>query len=294
MIRRDGDRKSEKTSRCSQAVEFLLDRWPSCHPRAGIILGTGSGQLSEQIMRELVIPFRDIPHFPCSTALGHRGQLVCGKLGGISVVALDGRCHLYEGYSCEEVTLPVAVMHGLGVELLLVTNASGGINPRLRSGDLMVLADHIDLMGQRTACLSVTPGLPSRSGRRTPYDPDLIELAQEVARSNGFTCSQGTYVAVLGPNYETRAEYRWMRRIGGDAVGMSTVPEVLAAGHLGLKVLAISTVTNVACPDVLQSTAGEDVVDIAATAEPKLRKVVMGVLERYFAVSCVEEAQLQR
>lgn len=267
-----------------EAVHFVRSRWPRT-PRAGIILGTGLGQLAESIVREAVIPYGEIPHFPRSTALGHRGQLVCGELQGIPLVAFDGRFHFYEGYTTEEITLPIWSLRALGADLLIVSNASGGLNPQYQSGDVMAVADHLDLMGRRTAAPATsagTPMSPIRSGGPNPYDARLIDQAEQIARRAGFACHRGTYVAVLGPNYETRAEYRALRRLGGDAVGMSTVPEVLAANRCGLRILALSTITNVARPDALTSTEAQQVVDIAATAEPKLRAIIKGVLQRSF------------
>ena len=284
MIDGRGDASWAEDSRCVEASDLVRRLWPRT-PRAGIILGTGLGQLAEQILCDIILPYHAIPYFPQSTALGHKGQLVCGVLNDVPVVALDGRFHFYEGYSADEITLPISVMRRLGTELLMVSNASGGLNPQFRSGDIMAMADHIDLMGKRTSSLSVPNGMPSRSGGWLPYDPELIDLAQELARRGGFACHRGTYIAVLGPNYETRAEYRALRRLGGDAVGMSTIPEVLAAIRCGMRVLALSTITNVARPDALAATAAQDVVDIAATAEPKLREIVVGVLERYFSAS---------
>ena len=284
MIKALGDKTTAVESRCQEIADFISERWPQT-PRAGIILGTGLGELAKQTISDVTISYSEIPHFPRSTALGHHGQLVCGRLNGIPVIALEGRFHLYEGYSSDEITLPVAVLSQLGAEMLLVSNASGGLNPRLRSGDILLIADHLDLMGRRTACLAGSARLPSRSGGRTPYDPELLAAAQDLAWENGFACSRGTYIAVLGPNYETRAEYRAMRRMGGDVVGMSTVPEVLAAIRYGMRVLAMSTVTNVACPDAPVATAAQEVIDIAASAEPKLRKIVMGILDRFFGES---------
>jgi purine-nucleoside phosphorylase len=270
--------------RSAEAAGFLRRHWPTV-ARAGIILGTGLGQLAEGIEPDFTIPYADIPHFPRTTALGHAGRLVCGAIGQVPVIALEGRFHFYEGYSADEITLPISVMRNLGVELLIVSNASGGLNPRFCSGDIMALADHINLMGRRTSALSPTGRMPSRSGQPLPYDSALIDLAQEIARQQGFACHRGTYIAVLGPNYETRAEYRAMRRLGGDAVGMSTVPEVLAAIQHGMKVLALSTITNIARPDLPTITEPQVVVDLAATAEPKLRQIVIGVLERYFSAN---------
>lgn len=262
-----------------EAAEYLRRRWPR-PARAGIILGTGLGHLATRLECDVAIPYETIPHFSPTTALSHVGRVVCGTLGGIPVVALEGRWHFYEGYCAEQITLPIFVMRHLGVDVLIVSNASGGLNPRFGSGDVMAVADHINLMGQRTARLSQGSKQPSRSGDSTPYDPDLIDVAQEIARREGFACHRGTYVAVVGPNYETRAEYRAMRRLGGDAVGMSTVPEVLAARRCGMRVLALSTITNIARPDAPTTTTPQEVVEIASMAEPKLGQIVIGTLQR--------------
>ena len=264
-----------------EAAEFLRQRWPHT-ARAGIILGTGLGHLAARLQCDVAIPYETIPHFSPTTALSHAGRVVCGKLGGVPVVALEGRWHFYEGYHAQQITLPIFVMRQLGVKLLIVSNASGGLNPRFGPGDVMALADHINLMGQRTASLSWGSPIPSRSGDSSPYDPALIDAAQEIARHEGFVCHRGTYVAVVGPNYETRAEYRAMRRLGGDAVGMSTIPEVLAARRCGMRVLALSTITNIASPDVPTTTKPQEVVEIASKAEPKLGQIVIGILQRCF------------
>ncbi len=264
-------------------------------PRVGVILGTGLGDFTEQIAVEATIRYEDIPHFPRSTAIGHRGQLVCGTLLGVPVVTMEGRFHIYEGYSAQQVTLPVRVMKHLGISLLVVSNASGGLNPRYRSGDILVIEDHINLMasnplvglrGQsffspQTAYKGTVPD--DRLGPRLvdmsqPYDRGLIDRALEVARRENFVAHQGTYIALTGPNYETRAEYRFLKRIGGDVVGMSTVPEVIVAAHLGLRVLALSTVTNMCLPDAIKASSGAEVVEIAKAAEEKLRKIVLGIV----------------
>jgi len=276
---------AERRSRCSAAANFVRAHWDRV-PQVGIILGTGLGQLASQIERDVVLRYESIPHFPRSTAIGHSGQLVCGALLDTPVMAMEGRFHFYEGYTADEITLPVEVMRELGVELLLVSNASGGLNPQYQSGEVMAIADHLDWMGRRTARLGDIPcdvehPSASRLGRTSLYDPVLLDWSQEIARRAGFPCHRGTYVAVLGPNYETRSEYRAMRRLGGDAVGMSTVPEVLAARRCGLRVLALSTVTNVARPDAPTTTEAQEVIDIAATAEPRLRTILLGVLERW-------------
>ena len=261
-------------TRVHEAADFIRERWPHV-PRAGLILGTGLGGLAKQIDCEASLPYASIPHFPRSTAIGHAGRLVCGTLAGVRVVAMEGRCHFYEGYSCDDVTFPVRVMHELDAPLLIVSNASGGVNPQLRSGDIVVMADHISWLGRRL--FSGWLGTNDIAAR-SPYDDQLIELALEIARRENFTARRGVYVAVLGPNYETRAEYRCFRRIGGDVVGMSTIPEVLVAAQCGMRVLGLSVVTNVANPDALKKTSGQEVIDIAARSELKLRQIVLGVL----------------
>ena len=252
----------------------------SVRPRVAIVLGTGLGDLTNHIAAEFVLPYHRLESFPVSTAVGHEGQFVCGHLAGVPVIAMSGRCHLYEGYSYDQVTHPVRVMRELGATTLIVSNASGGINPQFMSGDLMAIEGHVNLMGKCGNARTLAIGQPI--GGRTddsPYDSNLIDCAQLVARRENIVCHRGVYVAVSGPNYETRAEYRFFRKIG-DAVGMSTVPEVLTAAACGMSVLAVSTITNVAKPDAPQFVDANDVVDIAAQAEPRLRRIVIGVLER--------------
>lgn len=268
----------ELADKISDAARSICQIWNRA-PRIGIILGTGLGNFAEQIAAEKKISYEDIPHFPRSTAIGHKGQLVCGTLQGISVVTMEGRFHIYEGYSAQQVTLPVRVMKHLGIQLLIVSNASGGLNPRYRSGDIMVIEDHINLMAANPL-IGVND---DRLGPRfpdmcRPYDSKLIERALEIARRENFVAHKGTYVALTGPNYETRAEYRFLKLIGGDVVGMSTVPEVIVAAHMGLRVLALSTVTNMCLPDAIQASSGEEVVAIAKAAEEKLRKIVLGIV----------------
>jgi purine-nucleoside phosphorylase len=262
----------------AEAADFIRKRWPT-KPHAGIILGTGLGNLASAIENPTVIPYSEIPHFPRSTAIGHKGQLVCGTLAGLPVLAMQGRFHFYEGYPQWQITLPVRVMKALGIKLLIVSNASGGLNPNFRSGDVMIMDDHINLMGANPLTGvnddSLGPRFPDMS---EPYDRQLIDRALEIARRENFVAHVGTYVAVAGPNYETRAELRFLRKIGGDAVGMSTVPEAIVAAHAGLRVLAISTITNECRPDTPSKTTGEEVVAIGATAEHKVRKIVMGIL----------------
>jgi purine-nucleoside phosphorylase len=245
----------------------------------GVILGTGLGDLAEEVAAEAVIPCRDIPGFPRSTALAHKGRLVCGELDGLPVVMLQGRCHLYEGYDVESLALPTRVLCELGVKTLVITNAAGGLNPRYSVGDVMAIDDHICFM--RLSGLvppqSIAGDRIARSAVRL-YDAELIQHATRIACESGFHLQCGVYVGVTGPSYETRAEYRAFRRLGGDCVGMSTVPEVLAAAACGMKVLGLSTVTNVARPDAPEVVLAEDVANVAATALPKVREIIQGIL----------------
>ncbi len=261
-----------------EAVSFVRRRW-SHTPKVGIILGTGLGGLADDIQNATAIDYATIPHFSTSTAIGHQGRLVCGVLDGVPVIAMQGRFHAYEGYSAAQITLPVRVMRALGIELLIVSNASGGLNPNFRSGDVMLIEDHINLMAVNPLIgvndERLGPRFPDMS---QPYDRALIDRAMEVARREGFAAHVGVYAALRGPNYETRAEYRLLRRIGADAVGMSTVPEVIVAAHAGLPVLGLSTITNICLPDALGETKGEDVVEMAAAAEQKLRALVLGIV----------------
>ncbi|MBN1591456.1 MAG: purine-nucleoside phosphorylase [Pirellulales bacterium] len=268
----------ELADQINQAVKVVRNHWPK-EPRVGIILGTGLGSIAEQIETETTIDYDDIPHFPRSTAIGHAGQLVCGQLQGQAVVAMEGRFHAYEGYSYGQITFPVRVMRALGAELLLVSNACGGINPQYAAGDIMVIEDHLNLMngnpliGPNDDALG--PRFPDMS---TPYDPALIDHALEIARRENFAAHKGVYVAVTGPNLETRAEYRFLRTIGADVVGMSTVPEVLVAVHAGMRVLGLSVITDLCLPDCLKPTGIDEILAVAASAEPKLRAIVLGIL----------------
>lgn len=248
-------------------------------PHAGIILGTGLGSVAGQIDAEASLDYETLPHFPRSTAVSHAGRLVCGRLSDVPVVAMEGRFHAYEGYSLQQITFPVRVMKALGCQLLIVSNACGGMNPMYRAGDIMAIDDHINLLGDNPL-IGVNddrlgPRFPDLSA---PYDAELIERTLEIARRENFQAHRGVYVAVTGPNLETRAEYRFLRLIGADVVGMSTVPETLVAIHAGMRVLGLSVVTDMCLPDALQPANIEEILAVAATAEPKLRKIVMGVL----------------
>jgi purine-nucleoside phosphorylase len=264
-----------------EAVAEIRRQWSAPAACAGIILGTGLGSLAEQIEREAVFDYASIPHFPRSTAISHAGQLVCGYLCGLPVVAMEGRFHAYEGYSYQQITFPVRVMKALGAEMLIVSNACGGLNPQYACGDVMVIEDHINLMGGNPLVGVNDDRLgPRFPDMCRPYDVKLISRALEIARQENFAAHRGVYVAVTGPNLETRAEYRFLRLIGADVVGMSTVPEVLVAVHAGMRVLGLSIVTDMCLADALEPADIDRILGHAAAAEPKLRKIVMGILQQ--------------
>ena len=263
-----------------EAVSAIRGHWDG-QPHAGIILGTGLGSLVERIDVEATIDYDDLPHFLRSTALTHRGRLVCGRIEGLPVMAMEGRFHQYEGYSLKQITLPVRVMKAMGAGLLVVSNACGAMNPYFRCGDIMVIEDHINLMGDNPL-IGVND---DRLGPRfpdmcQPYDQKLIEAALEIARRENIVAQQGVFVAVTGPNLETRAEYRFLRAIGADVVGMSTVPEVIVAIHCGLRVVGFSIITDMCLPDALEPSDVQRIIATANAAEPSLRKLVLGVLAR--------------
>jgi len=250
-------------------------------PDVAIILGTGLGRLGAEIDTSVAIEYSDIPNFPLSTVESHAGRLLCGTLAGKTVVAMQGRFHRYEGYSLQQVTFPVRVLHALGAGTLVVSNACGGMHPLWRAGDLMLIADHINLLGDNPL---VGPN-DDRLGPRFPdmseaYDAPLRELARSVALERGIELREGVYVAVSGPNLETRAEYRFLRAIGADVVGMSTVPEVIVAKHAGMRVLGLSIITDMCLPDNLEPATVEKIIAVANRAEPRLTQLVTGVLER--------------
>jgi purine-nucleoside phosphorylase len=227
-----------------------------------------------------------MPHFPRSTALSHRGRLVCGELAGVNVLAMEGRFHMYEGYSLQQITLPVRVMKALGAELLVVSNACGGMNPYYQCGDIMVIDDHINLMGDNPLIGINDDRLgPRFPDMCEPYDRALAGKALAIARRENIVAHKGVFVAVAGPNLETRAEYRFLRLIGADAVGMSTVPEVIVARHCGLRVVGFSIVTDMCLPDALEPADVSKIIATAKAAEPKLRALVRGVLQELRAGS---------
>lgn len=261
------------------AAAAVRQRW-SDTPRAGIILGSGLGDLAKEIAAEATFDYADLPHFPRTTAIGHAGKLVCGRLADAPVIAFQGRFHLYEGHDAERAGFPVRLLKALGGETLIVSNAAGGLNPQYGTGDVMLIDDQINLMfanplvGVNDDALG--PRFPDMS---SPYDRELQRRAIAIALAEKFVLHRGVYIAVLGPNYETRAEYRMLRRLGGDAVGMSTIPEVLVAVHAGMRVLGLSTITNVSSPDTLSETTAHDVLAVAATAATKLSAIVRGIVQ---------------
>jgi purine-nucleoside phosphorylase len=269
------DRCSTPADRIAAAADAIRRQW-SWSARVAVILGTGLGELADEVTGAAMIEY---PGFPRSTALAHKGRLVCGDLGGAPVIMMQGRSHLYEGYSLDDLTLPVRVLAALGVKTLVVTNAAGGLNPDFTIGDVMLIDDHINLMWLRGTA-AVDPASPGRVTRPSDrlYDRELAASAVRIARQRDFPLHRGVYVAVTGPSYETRAEYRAFRRIGGDCVGMSTVPEVLAAAACGIRVLALSTVTNIACPDAPKKVTAEEVVAVATIARPRVRAIVQELL----------------
>lgn len=264
----------------AEAVAVVRADWTE-RPRAAIILGTGLSSLAQHLEIEAEWSYRDLPHFVRSTADGHRSRLLAGRLAGVPLIAMNGRFHAYEGYSSQQITFPVRVLAALGADFLIVSNASGGMNPLLRSGDILLIDDHVNLIGPclgRVSNLAVTAGQVENLPHDRPfYDPQLLSLAERLAAEERIRLHRGTYVAMLGPNYETRAEYRWLRTLG-DVVGMSTVPEVLVAHELGLPVVAFSMVTNVFRTEDVQPTTSEEVVNAAANAEPNLRRLVTKLL----------------
>jgi len=263
-----------------ESIAAIRKKWTG-KPRAGIILGTGLGALAREIKAEATIPYAEIPHFAVSTATSHAGVLVCGTLAGVPVVAMEGRVHSYEAYPHQKITFPVRVMKFLGADLLIVSNACGGMNPQYRIGDVMVIEDHINLMGGNPLIGinddRLGPRFPDMS---QPYTPELIDRALEVARRENFVAHRGVFVAVSGPNLETRAELRFLRAIGADCVGMSTIPECIVAVHGGMRVLGLSAVTDLAFADCLKPVDINEILHGASLAEPKLRKIVLGVLEK--------------
>ncbi|MCY2935066.1 MAG: purine-nucleoside phosphorylase [Planctomycetota bacterium] len=265
-----------------KSAEFIRER-SKIVPKVGIILGTGLGALAKDIVLEpggVALPYQDLPGFPISTAPGHKGQLVIGHLAGVPVAAMEGRFHLYEGYTAHDITFPVRVLKALGCSHLFVSNACGGLNPIFRKGDLMVIDDHINLMGVNPLVgpndERLGPRFPDMS---EPYNRELQDLAIATGLKLGMPLQRGVYAAMVGPNLETRAEYRFLRTIGSDVIGMSTIPEVMVAVHQGMKVLGFSIVTDMCFPEALSPVSIDEIIAVANTAEAKLKGLVMEILK---------------
>ncbi|CAN5254144.1 purine-nucleoside phosphorylase [soil metagenome] len=264
--------------RIQEAAAAVKAKWATA-PKIGIVLGTGLGGLADEIANPVHIPYETLPHFPHSTAPSHKGRLVCGTLGGKPVMAMQGRFHAYEGYTFQQIAFPVRVMKALGCDTMIVSNAGGGLNPQYGKGDLMLIEDHINLLGGNPL---IGPH-DDRLGVRFPdmchaYDRKLLDLAKAIALREQISLQKGVYVAVSGPNLETAAEYRFLRTIGADIVGMSTVPEVIVAVHGKMRVLGISVVTDMCLADALQPVSLAEIVHVANEAEKKLRLLVQKVI----------------
>ncbi len=263
-----------------EALSFIQGE-TDMRPNYLIILGTGLGHLADEIDVRHTISYADIPHFPVSTVESHAGRLLFGELGGKEIVAMQGRFHYYEGYTMQEIVFPIRVLKANGTDTLIVSNACGGMNPNYKRGDIMLINDHINMLGDNPLIGpnddELGPRFPDMS---EPYTERLIDIAENVALEKAIKMHQGVYLALSGPTLETKAEYRYLRLIGADVVGMSTVPEVIAAVHMSMEVLGISVITDECLPDALEPVNIEDVLEAAGMAEPKMTQVIIGVLEK--------------
>ena len=264
-----------------EALDYIRKNYDG-QPEAGIVLGTGLGGLVDEISIEKELAYNFIPHFPVSTVESHFGKLIFGTIGGKKVVAMQGRFHLYEGYSMNEITFPIRVMKMLGIKTLYISNAAGGMNLAYNKGDLMIIEDHINLQGTSPLIGSndeeFGPRFPDMS---EPYNKEMIRRGLEIGAEEGITVHEGVYVSVTGPNLETRAEYRFLRALGADVVGMSTVPEVIVAAHMGLNVFAISVVTDECDPDNLAKVDVAEIIAIANQAEPSLTRILKRMIQEF-------------
>ena len=263
-------------------TEVLKERLQGRKPVLGIVLGSGLGRLAESIANPLVLPYHTFPGFPVSTATGHKGNFIVGELGGKTVIAMQGRIHYYEGYGMDKVVLPIRVMIAIGIRTLIVSNAAGGTNLSYHVGDLMMIRDHINFLPNPLIGPNLDEFGPRFPDMTRPYDPALIRLAEEIAAAEGISLHKGVYVGGTGPSYETPAEYKYFRLIGGDAVGMSTIPEVIVARHAGVPVFGISVITNEAHDDYADDfeNDGEDVIAAADAAAGKMTRLIIKMIER--------------
>ncbi len=263
-----------------EALQYIQKK-TDLRPNYMLILGTGLGQLAEEMDIETEISYAEIPHFPVSTVESHAGRLLFGTLGNKQVVAMQGRFHYYEGYTMQQIAFPVRVLKANGADTLFVSNASGGMNPNYQRGDIMLINDHINFLGDNPLIGpnddELGPRFPDMSD---PYTERLLDIAQNAALEEAIPMHQGVYIALSGPMLETRAEYRYLRLLGADVVGMSTVPEVIAAVHMGMEVLGISVITDECFPEALEPVKMEDILEAAAMAEPKMTKIIIKVLEK--------------
>lgn len=264
-----------------ETVEYIKRKNDSFQPEIGIVLGTGLGGLVNEIEVEFSLMYSNIPNFPISTLEFHSGKLIFGTLKGKKVVAMQGRLHYYEGYSMQQITFPIRVMKALGIQYLFVSNAAGSLNSDFKKGDLMVINDHINLQPESPLRGSNDPDMgPRFPDMSQPYHKELIKKALNIAAEEGITCHQGVYVSVTGPNLETKAEYKYLRIIGGDAVGMSTVPEVIVANHMSIPVFAISVLTDEGFPEELQPVSLEEIIETARIAEPRMTQILSQLISQ--------------
>jgi purine-nucleoside phosphorylase len=282
------DHDDDLPRRIREAADRLREVSPR-PPRVGLILGTGLGPLAERIEVTARVPYGEIPHFPVSTVESHAGELILGRLGGINCAVMSGRCHYYEGYSLRQATFPVRVLRELGTTHLMVSNAVGGLNPLFSLGEIFLTVDHINLMGDNPL---IGPNHDSLGVRfpdmSEPYDRELAALAERLALEERIVLRKGVFVAVAGPNLETRAEYRMLRFLGADVVGMSLIPETLVAVHGGMKVLALSVITDMGLPDALEPADIDRILRVAAEAEPRLTRLVVRIIEAIGAAADAE------
>ena len=272
----------ERIKRIYEAAEYIKSKLGEIKPFAGIVLGSGLGKLADYIENRIVIPYREIPNFAVSTATGHKGNIIAGTLGGKHVVAMQGRFHYYEGYSMEQVTLPIRVMKLLGIKYLFVSHAAGGVNYDFNVGDLMIIKDHINLLPNPLIGKNMDDFGPRFPDMTRPYEPSVMALAKEIASDMGIALKEGVYLASTGPTYETPAEYKYFRTIGADAVGMSTIPEVIVARHSSIPVFGMSVITNEAHDDYAEDffNDGDDVVKAADAAADKMTKLFTELIAR--------------
>ena len=266
----------------NEIASHVKERIASCKPELGIVLGSGLGRLADAIENPITIPYRLLPNFPISTAVGHKGNFIIGKLGGKTVIAMQGRIHYYEGYGMDKVVLPIRVMMAVGIKTLIVSNAAGGVGFHLHLGDLMIIKDHINLLPNPLIGPNFDQFGPRFPDMTRPYDPKLIKMAKEIGQELGIELKEGVYVGGTGPSYETPAEYKFFRIIGGDAVGMSTIPEVIVARHANIPVFGISVITNEAHDDYAEDYVndGQDVVVAANAAADRMTLLITKMIER--------------